>query len=78
MGIPEDEIVHIFDEFRQVSGSLTRAHGGVGLGLALVKKLTLLLHGDVTVRSGLGRGSTFTVALPLRFDPPRGVGGRPE
>ena len=68
IGIPEHEIAHIFDEFRQVDGSLTRAYGGVGLGLALVKKLTLLLRGAVTVHSSVGEGSSFTVVLPLRIE----------
>jgi len=67
IGIPEHEIGHIFDEFRQVDGSLRRPYGGVGLGLALVKKLTVLLHGAVTVHSSVGEGSIFTVVLPLRF-----------
>jgi signal transduction histidine kinase len=75
IGIPEHEVAHIFDEFRQVGGSPTRAHGGVGLGLALVKKLTELLHGDVTVRTCVGKGSTFAVILPRRFDvPPPNLG----
>jgi len=68
IGIPEHEIGHIFDEFRQVDGSLRRPHGGVGLGLALVKKLTALLHGAVTVHSIVGEGSIFTVVLPLHFE----------
>jgi signal transduction histidine kinase len=67
IGIASHELPHIFDEFRQVDGSLTRAYSGVGLGLTLVKKLATLLHGDVSVRSELGAGSTFAVSLPLRF-----------
>ncbi len=62
-GIPEGAIEHIFDPFRQVDGSSTRAQGGVGLGLHLAKRISELLHGDISVRSDDGHGSTFTVRL---------------
>jgi signal transduction histidine kinase len=68
VGIPESELPHIFDEFRQVDGSSTRVHGGVGLGLALVKHLTQLLQGDVAVQSRVGAGSTFIVRLPVHLE----------
>ena len=65
-GIDERDLRRIFDAFYQVDGSPTRAHGGVGLGLAIVRSYVSLLHGDITVRSVLGAGSTFTVTLPYR------------
>jgi signal transduction histidine kinase len=66
IGIAAEEIPHIFDEFRQVDGSMSRKYGGVGLGLALVRKLTALLQGDVTVMSRPHCGSTFSVRIPVQ------------
>jgi signal transduction histidine kinase len=59
----------IFDEFRQVDGSRTRAFNGSGLGLALARRLARLVRGDITVVSTPGVGSTFTLELPLCYDP---------
>lgn len=66
VGIPEDALGTIFEPFRQVDESITRQHGGVGLGLALVKEWVTLMDGEVTVESDVGQGSTFTVRLPLK------------
>jgi len=64
LGIPEQQLGVIFDAFHQVDGSSTRAQGGVGLGLHLVRRLTELLRGKVSVQSDVGKGSTFTVTFP--------------
>src|SRR5205807_5733486 len=57
---------HIFDRFRQAESGSTRSHGGLGLGLAIVRNLVDLHGGGVRAASpGAGRGATFTVTLPL-------------
>ena len=65
IGIPEDQLDKIFDRFYQVDSSQTRGYEGTGLGLALVKDLVELHHGKVSVDSKEGKGTTFTVSLPL-------------
>ncbi len=65
VGIPSHAQEYIFDEFRQVDGSTRRKHGGTGLGLAIVRNIALMMGGNVRVQSELGKGSTFTVLLPL-------------
>jgi signal transduction histidine kinase len=64
-GIPPHALNYIFDEFRQLDGSTKRSYGGTGLGLAIVRNLCRMMNGNVQVRSELGKGSTFTVTLPL-------------
>jgi putative nucleotidyltransferase with HDIG domain len=64
VGIPPDQISKVFDRFHQVPGHAARG-GGTGIGLALVKELAEFHMGAVSVRSKLGRGSTFTVELPV-------------
>jgi signal transduction histidine kinase len=68
IGIPPEALRTVFDEFRQVDGTMTREYGGAGLGLALARRLARLLHGDITVESAVGAGSTFRLELPLRFE----------
>lgn len=65
VGIPPHALNYIFDEFRQVDGSSKRVYGGTGLGLAIVRNLVRVMRGQVKATSELGKGSTFTVTLPL-------------
>jgi signal transduction histidine kinase/ActR/RegA family two-component response regulator len=65
-GIPADFLPHVFERFRQADATATRAHGGLGLGLAIVRHLVELHGGTVSAASaGEGRGATFTLRLPL-------------
>jgi len=64
IGIAEEHLAAIWDDFRQVDQSSTREFGGTGLGLSITKKLVEALGGHVDLRSTLGEGSTFTVTLP--------------
>ena len=65
-GITRDFLPHVFERFQQAESGLTRAHGGLGLGLAIVRHLVELHGGTVTASSeGEGKGATFTVRLPL-------------
>jgi signal transduction histidine kinase/DNA-binding response OmpR family regulator len=65
VGIASDRLSRIFDRFYQVDDSQTRVHGGTGIGLALTKELVELLKGTIEVQSEPGKGSTFTVRLPI-------------
>jgi signal transduction histidine kinase/CheY-like chemotaxis protein len=65
VGIARDRIATLFDKFVQADTSITREFGGSGLGLAICRQLSQAMGGDVTVKSTPGKGSIFTVALPL-------------
>lgn len=64
IGIEAEDLVHVFDSFRQRNTRLSRRHGGAGLGLAIAQRLARQMDGDVTVSSVPGKGSTFTLRLP--------------
>jgi PAS domain S-box-containing protein len=68
-GIPSDFLPYVFDTFRQADGAITRQFGGLGLGLAIARRLVELHGGTIAVASpGEGQGATFTVRLPLLRD----------
>jgi signal transduction histidine kinase/AmiR/NasT family two-component response regulator len=66
MGIAPDKQSYMFEKFSQLDGSATRRFGGTGLGLAICRELAQLMGGEITVKSVVGEGSTFTVTLPLQ------------
>ena len=69
IGMTRDQRERLFEPFTQVDASNTRRYGGTGLGLAISRRLAALLDGELAVRSVPGRGTTFTLELPLRLAP---------
>jgi signal transduction histidine kinase/CheY-like chemotaxis protein/HAMP domain-containing protein len=67
IGISEEHLPHIFDEFRQADGGTARRFGGTGLGLAIAKKYANLLGGTITVKSTPTVGSEFSLTLPINY-----------
>jgi signal transduction histidine kinase/HAMP domain-containing protein len=67
IGMNQEALRYIFDEFRQADMSSTRKYGGTGLGLAIVKKFINLMGGEIVVESEEGKGSKFTITLPMEL-----------
>ena len=67
IGIPASHLNTIFESFRQLETGLSRNYPGLGLGLAVAQKLAILLDGDLAVQSEPGKGSTFSLRLPVRL-----------
>ena len=64
VGVPSDKLDRIFEPFVQLQPGRTRTHEGTGLGLAISRDLARAMHGEITVESTVGVGSTFTLTLP--------------
>ena len=78
MGIPEDQLPHIFNRFWQADTSSRRKFQGMGIGLALVKELAEVQGGNVVATSEVGKGTTMTVNLPLQQCRPSATEDEPE
>src|SRR5262249_60868455 len=66
IGIAAADHDKIFEDFRQLDNSPTRAYGGTGLGLSICRRLAQMLDGRLSVQSQVGKGSTFTLTLPVK------------
>jgi signal transduction histidine kinase len=69
VGIPANEQENIFEPFRQVNNSITRENRGSGLGLAITRQLVEIMGGQISLESQVGKGSLFTVTLPITNAP---------
>ncbi len=67
VGIPEDELEHIYERFYRVDKSRSREIGGTGLGLSITKSAILMHRGTIKVTSIEGEGTDFTVKIPLKY-----------
>lgn len=69
IGISSQELPRVFEAFDQANASTSRLYGGTGLGLNISRKIAHLMHGDIFVESQVNHGSTFTLSIPLEYNP---------
>jgi CheY-like chemotaxis protein len=65
IGIPEEQVGRIFENFTQMDGSMTRHYGGAGLGLGIVRRIVKMMDGKIAVESEVGKGTSIHLSLPL-------------
>ena len=68
IGMNEEQLARVFEEFQQAESTTSRDYGGTGLGLPISKQLAQLLGGDLVATSVEGEGTTFTLSIPMRFE----------
>lgn len=78
VGISADKLERVFEDFEQAESTTTRRFGGAGLGLTISKQLAEAMNGEISVRSALGQGSTFTFTAPLPLAPDETRESKPE